>query len=156
MHVLVATDGSPAAVDAAQRAVALLAPPDRVTVLTVLTSVPEDAFPDELGAFDEVEEYDEPLYSSEQRGRQWDAAIGEANADIERTAAAFRTATKVESRIEAGDVADTIGQVARQLAVDLIVVGNGKHSKLRQLTHRSVTDRVTRDAPCAVLVIPEG
>jgi nucleotide-binding universal stress UspA family protein len=155
VHVLVATDGSPATVDAAQRAVALLAPPDLVTVLTVLTTVPEDAFPEELGAFDE-DEYDEPLYSPEQRDRQWDAAIGEASADIERTIAAFRTATKVESRIEAGDVADTIVSVALDILADLIVLGTGKHSKVRQLTHRTVTDRVIRDAPCAVLVIPEG
>ena len=57
MHVLIATDGTTAGHDLVQRAGRLLASPDRVTVLTVLTTVPEEAF---AADFDEYDELDEP------------------------------------------------------------------------------------------------
>jgi nucleotide-binding universal stress UspA family protein len=152
VHVLIATDGTTAGHDAVQRAVRLLASPERVTVLTVLTTVPEEAFASD---YDEYDELDEPIYSPEQRQRQWDAVIGQATANVTPILEMFGTSTKTASRIEAGDVAKTIAQVARDVAADLIVVGYAERTKLRQLTHRKLTERILRDAPCPVLVDPE-
>jgi nucleotide-binding universal stress UspA family protein len=152
MHVLIATDGTTAGHDLVQRAVGLLASPDRVTVLTVLTTVPEEAFAADV---DEYDELDEPTYSPEQRERQWDAMIGQATANVTPILEMFGPSTRTESRIEAGDIAKTIGQVARDVAADLIVVGYAKRTRPRQLTHRNLTDRVLRNAPCPVLVDPE-
>ncbi|MDQ1475162.1 MAG: hypothetical protein QOE62_391, partial [Actinomycetota bacterium] len=42
MHVLIATDGSDASIEAARRAAQLLRPADHVTLLSVLTEVPGD------------------------------------------------------------------------------------------------------------------
>jgi nucleotide-binding universal stress UspA family protein len=109
----------------------------------VLTEVPED----------QVDEFDEPLYSIEQQSRQWDAAIGEASSDLDQTASAFATATKIDRRIEAGDVAPTIAHVAAEVGADVIVVGRSRASALRQLTHRSIATRLVHGAPCAVLVL---
>ena len=141
--MLLATDTSKRGVEMARRTVTLLGAPERVTVLAVLTKVPEEEF----------DEFDEPVYSIEQQSRQWDAVIGEARTDLVRTASAFATAAHVETRIEAGDVARTIIDVAREIEADVIVVGDGTHARLRALGRRSVAERLLRGAPYAVLVV---
>jgi nucleotide-binding universal stress UspA family protein len=123
----------------------MLAPPERVTVLTVLTRVPEELY----------DEFDEPVYSDEQQSRRWDAAIGDAHARLERAAAVFVAAVQVTKRVEAGDVAPTIIAVARDVGADVIVVGERMHTKLRHLARRSIAAKLVHDAQCAVLVVPE-
>jgi nucleotide-binding universal stress UspA family protein len=145
VHILVATDGSKSAINIAREAGQLLASLQRVTLLTVLTRVPEVEF----------DELDEPLVSPQEQSRQWDALIGEATSGMAHLATVFAEGVKVDARVEAGEPARTISQVAREVDANVIVVGDRMQSRLHRLAHRSVADRLIREASCAVLVIPE-
>jgi nucleotide-binding universal stress UspA family protein len=145
LHILVVNDGSKQAIATARAAEELFSVWERVTLLTVLTRIPEPDF----------DEFEEPLVSPEQESRRWDTVIGEATAGMAHLATVFAPAVKVDSRVEAGDPARTISQVARDVDADVIVVGEHMHSRLHRLTHGSVIDRLIRKASCAVLVIPE-
>jgi nucleotide-binding universal stress UspA family protein len=144
MHVLIATDGSRTAVDAA-RVVDLIDRPDHVTLLAVLTSLPGE----------NVDELDEPASSPEEQARQWETAIREANRELARTAAVLST-PPVDTRVDAGDVASTITRVAREVDADVIVLGTHARHGLQHLLRRSVAERVVRNARCMVLVVPES
>ena len=142
MHVLVGTDGSDFAVSAARRGVSLLARPDQVTVLTVITRAPHDLADDWEDSFEWPDDQDV----------QWQAQIGQAEAALEQTAAAL-AGLHVEQRIEGGDVAPTICEVARELGVDAIVVGSHTRGVVGRLVTGSVSEHVVRHAPCPVLVV---
>ncbi len=144
MHILVSTDGSPLSVSAAERAMAILGKPDRVTVLTVLTEMP-DIDTGGFGASGESPAEQEP---------QWRAEIAKANAELARTAAVL-TSGLVDERIEYGDegVAAAICGVASELGVDVIVVGSHGHGGLGRLFLGSVSEHVVRHASCPVLVV---
>ena len=144
VHVLVGTDGSPLSVSAAQRGIAILGRPDQVTLLTVLTEVPGD----DAGGIEGS------VYSPTEQDQEWRGEVAEANAELARTAAAL-TDAHVDERIEVGDVARTICEVARKLGVDAIVVGSHVQGGLGRLFLGSVSEHVVRHAPCPVLVVRE-
>jgi glycine betaine transporter len=58
-----------------------------------------------------------------------------------------------ESRVGVGKPAEEILRVAREEAVDLIVMGTHGHTGLRHLLLGSVAEEVTRHAPCPVFTI---
>ena len=144
VNVLVGTDGSRLSVRAAQRGIEILGRPDHVTLLTVLTEVPGD----DAGGIEGS------VYSPGEQERDWRAEVAEANAELARTAAALTGGT-VDERIEVGEVARTICDVAREMEVDAIVVGSHIHGGLGRLFLGSVSEHVVRHAPCPVLVVRE-
>jgi nucleotide-binding universal stress UspA family protein len=149
LHVLVATDGSPRGAEIARRGLALLDRPGRVTLLRVLTHVPADDTVDDID--DEIGP--ELELTPEQLAWHWSIEVGEARAELARTAELIGR-SEIDERLEAGDVARTVCDVARELHVDMIVVGCHARSRLRRIIVRSVSEQVIRHAPCAVLVVP--
>jgi nucleotide-binding universal stress UspA family protein len=142
MHVLIATDGSPASIEAARRAGELLRSADQITLLSVLTEVPGD----DAGGFEGS------VYSPGEQEQLWKQEMAEAGEELERTAAALSTA-KVDKRIEVGDVGGTVCRVAADLHVDVIVVGSHGHGAIARILLGSVSEQVVRRAPCPVLVV---
>jgi nucleotide-binding universal stress UspA family protein len=140
VHVLVATDGSRSAIEAARQALALA--PELVTLLTVLTSLPGE----------DIDEFDEPGSTIEEQWRQWEVELREANRELARTGAVVST-PRLERRIDAGDVAPTIVRVARELAVDVVVLGAPVRRERWRRFGRSVAQPVVRGAPCSALVV---
>ena len=63
-----------------------------------------------------------------------------------------KNAAKIGIRFAVGSVADSIVRTAED-GYDLIVLAAQRRSKLGARLHSSVTARVTRTAPCAVMVI---
>ena len=55
-------------------------------------------------------------------------------------------------RVERGDPAATICQVAEEIEADLIVLGTGDRSWIDRLFNPSVSASVATDAPCSVLI----
>jgi nucleotide-binding universal stress UspA family protein len=143
-HVLVASDGSPPGAHAVQHAISLLDHPRRITFLRVLTRVPDE----------ELDEEGEPLYTPEQLAWHWKTEVHAVALDIADTEARLGVAS-VDERIEAGNVARAVCDAARELGVDVIVVGCHARSRLARLFLGSVSTQVLRDAPCPILVIPE-
>ncbi len=53
-----------------------------------------------------------------------------------------------------GDVAETILAKAKELQIDILVMGSHGHGILRKVLTGSVTEAVLRKAPCGVFIIP--
>ena len=58
-----------------------------------------------------------------------------------------------EASVEVGDPRDTIVKVAKELSVDLIVMGTHGRRGLSRVVMGSVAEDVIRHAPCPVLVV---
>ena len=148
MHVLIGTDGSEDAIEAAVRAFAVLAV-DSATVLTVsetpgvATAGFESGF---AGGVANPEEVD----------AAWKAVEVEANAALDATVAAIATTkpgVAIERRIEIGDPGQTLCRLAGELSADVVVVGSRGRGALKRALLGSVSGNVVHNAPCPVLVI---
>jgi nucleotide-binding universal stress UspA family protein len=90
---------------------------------------------------------------------QWEAErmIVEANLDLSRFLEAhrndFREFPIVKKKVLLGTIAEKILDVASQESMDLIVMSPRQHRAVRRLFSRSITDRITREAPCPVLSV---
>jgi nucleotide-binding universal stress UspA family protein len=96
-----------------------------------------------------------------------DAIAQEANLTQlaeQRTQAALQWATDVcqqaglasTPRFEFGDPKTIICEVAKQEAIDLIIIGSHGYGRVERLLLGSVSDYVVRHAPCPVLVIRQS
>lgn len=61
----------------------------------------------------------------------------------------------VES-IDAGDAADALAEIARDVDADVIVIGSTHRGKLGRVLPGSVGERLLGSAPCAVAIAPKG
>jgi len=65
------------------------------------------------------------------------------------------TPLKLITEVQPGPAAETICDCARSVSATLMVVGARRHGKLGKLLLGSTTETVLRNAPCAVLVVPD-
>ena len=145
MNVVVATDGSESAIDAARRSIDLLRPGAHVVLVTV---IPEYEDPQtEAGGIEG------PVTSYEQAEEDWKKANEEGRAALERTASAL--GTDVEVRLVPGDdkTGAAIDRVAAEMNADVLVVGSSSKGWLSRLFGGSVSDHVAHHAPCPVMLI---
>jgi nucleotide-binding universal stress UspA family protein len=146
MHVLLPTDGSDLARDAATRGLALLAAPTKVTVLTITDDLPADTGGGIEGPILTPDQAEDLEKSEEQQAQVSIAALRTALAGV-------IGAATVDERIEMGDPAAMIVSVARELGVDVVIVGSHGKGFLSRVLLGSVSEHVTRHAPCPVLVV---
>lgn len=149
MKVLIGTDGSDAALDAARRALPLLAAPDTVLVVCV-------AEPPAIAA----EGFESGFAGGVAAPEEIDAAWGAANAGaadaLQRTVAALDTPARVETLIENGDIGPTLCAVAEEQGIDVVVVASRGHGAIRRALLGSVSTHLVNNAPCPVIVVREG
>jgi nucleotide-binding universal stress UspA family protein len=102
--------------------------------------------PDETGFFSE-------------RTYRWevDRIVREAALDLNRFLEKYREEISrlptARRKIVIGDVVEKIVDVAREEEADLVVMSPRAHGSLRRFFLGSVTDKVTRRAPCPVLSV---
>lgn len=72
---------------------------------------------------------------------------------IDRLARTKCTAQVGQVLVKIGDARDTINQTAKELAVDLIVMGTHGRRGISRALLGSVAETVVRSAPCAVLTV---
>lgn len=146
VKVLIGTDGSDLAVEAARRGLALLASPDEVTVAVASVADVPIAPTSGLGG---------PLLAPQLTEAAWERQRAEAEEAVERTVGALPTTAAVVARRveEAGDAGPILCDLAGELGADVVVVGSRGRSGIRRAVLGSVSDHVVRNAPCPVLVV---
>ena len=148
MRILIGTDGSDDAIAAAARAVGLLAPADVVTLVCVVETPAIASAGLESGFAGGVAD-------AAQVDAAWGAAQRDAEAALERTAAAL-PGTTVETRVEMGAPGPDLCRLAEELAADVVAVGSRGQGAIRRALLGSVSTHVVNHAPCAVMVLRSG
>ena len=59
-----------------------------------------------------------------------------------------------QTMIEEGDIADVLLQLVRGHAIDLLTIGTRGHRGVKRMLLGSVAEKVFRQAPCPVLIVP--
>ena len=105
-------------------------------------------------AFDEGTFFNDRVYKWEV-----DRVIREGHLDLnrflEKHTEELRRVPRIRKKVVLGDVVERIVDVAREEEVDLIVISPRVHGTFRRFFLGSVTDRVTRRAPCPVLSVSQ-
>ena len=145
MNILVATDGSDAAIGAARRSMDLLRPSAHVTLVMVIPAY-EDPMEDAGGI-------EGPSISPERAEKDWEKATVEGQAALRRTAAVL--GADVEVRLVPDDevTGAAIVRVAHEMNADVLVIGSSGKGWLSRLFGGSVSDYVAHHAPCPVMLI---
>ncbi len=143
-HILIATDGSEQAVEAARFVRALTNPEaiGRVTVLAVIRPLTTAPFFSMAGVAQDV----------------WDSLNESAEASAKHALQTIVDALvgfvpDVETLIRSGSPADEIVHAARELEADLIVIGSRGFGEVRSVLLGSVSERVLHIAHCPVLIV---
>jgi len=82
-----------------------------------------------------------------------DQMVIDSQAAIERLAATKCTADVGQTLVRSGDARDVINQTAKELGIDLIVMGTHGRRGISRALLGSVAETVVRSAPCAVLTV---
>lgn len=149
-HILLATDGSSHALDAARFLRSLVAPGlvEQITVLAVTQPISSNPFfaESQVGLGIAI-----PQETWETLARTAQAQAQEA---VQRTAKELvDLAPTIEALVRDGSPADEIVHAARDLHVELIVLGSRGWGTVRSVLLGSVSERVLHLAHCPVLVV---
>jgi len=99
------------------------------------------------------------LYLLDEQWIKWevDRVLSEARLDLNRFLEPHRQdfgkIPAIRTKAVLGPVAPRIIEVAYSEEVDLIVMSPKPHGPVRRLFSRSITDQITREAPCPVLSV---
>jgi nucleotide-binding universal stress UspA family protein len=141
-RVLVATDFSATACEAARRAAALLGLTENDTVVLAHALREPPSAPATVAPYN---------------GRELHALVRTASlAELSREAASLRCCQGLAPRVELldGHPPLALAEAARKLDADLVVAGARGVSSLAQLLLGSTAERLMQRAPCPVLVVP--
>lgn len=146
MKVVLATDGSEAALTAAHEAVGLLRPGAEVIVVAVV--------PDREDPMETAGGIEGPLLTEEQADADAAAALHEGTEAVRRTARVTPAVTRTEVVPSHSRTEDALADIVRREGADLLVVGSAQPGWLQRLFGGSTVDRIVHHAPCPVLVVP--
>jgi nucleotide-binding universal stress UspA family protein len=144
VSLLFAIDGSPLALDAVQRALALIGPPATVTLLH---AAPVAAAMAGAGGIEG------PVYTPGELETLRDAEEHDANEMLAQAAAIVPAGYTVERRIVDGDPGALICSAAIDVDADLVVVGNHGRNALARLVLGSTSSYVVHHCRRPVLVV---
>jgi nucleotide-binding universal stress UspA family protein len=145
MRVVVATDGSEAAIDAAHRSIELLRADAEVVLVMVI--------PEKEDPMDDAGGIEGPGITEKQAEKNWQKATSEGLARLNLTAS--RIGPDVEVRLVPADESPgaALVRIAADLQADVLVVGSGSKGVLRRIWSPSVSDHVVHHAHCPVLLV---
>jgi len=146
MKVLMATDGTDTAIEAAQKALLLIRDGVEILLVTVIQDY-EDPL-EMAGGFEG------PLLTPEEAEEEFQSQQASGQAALERARAALGREADVRLVPTDADPGHAIVEVANELQPDLIVLGSHEKGFFMRLLAGSVSEYVVRHAPCPVLVVP--
>lgn len=143
-NILVAIDGSPHAFKALD--VAALLACEHQSKLTLLHVIPDVSLPPEMREWVRIQYV---------RGPEWmyDNAVAENILAAAQDRATANDVRSVSRRIEHGNPAKTILEVACDMKADAIVMGTRGFSDIKGLFMGSVAHKVTHGADCTVIIV---
>jgi nucleotide-binding universal stress UspA family protein len=148
IKVLMATDGSEVAIDAARRSMDLLRTEAEVVVVMV---IPEYEDPQEdAGGFEG------PVITTEEAHKDWTRSTTLGQAALERTAAVLGPDVALRLVPDDEKTGAAVIRIADEMNADVLVIGSGDRSWLSRLIGSSVSDYVAHHAPCPVMLIRHG
>jgi nucleotide-binding universal stress UspA family protein len=147
--LIVATDGSDLAIQAAGTGLSLTKPVDEVLVVAVADLVDPSLAEDATGHAAASMTYEEV----EANHRE---ARAEGRVAVESTAEALRTenagAARLETRVIEGDPGPALCRLAVDIGASAVIIGSRGRGGLKRAFLGSVSDYVVRNAPCPVIV----
>jgi nucleotide-binding universal stress UspA family protein len=145
LKVIIATDGSEAAIEAATRSMDLLRPHTHVAVVTVIPEY-EDPMEDAGGI-------EGPVITYKQADKDWKASTAAGQSALDRTTAALGTDVEVRLIPDDDSTGAAVVRVAHEMSADVLVIGSSGKNWLSRHIGGSVSDYVVHHAPCPVLLI---
>jgi nucleotide-binding universal stress UspA family protein len=145
IKVVMATDGSEAAIDAARRSTDLLRPDAHVAVVMV---IPEHENPqDDAGGFEG------PVLTDKEAAEDWKRWNAAGQFALDRTAAVLGPDVQVRLFPDDESLGAALVRVANEMQADVLVIGSSGKNWLSRLVGSSVSDYVAHHAPCPVMLI---
>ncbi len=147
--IIIATDGSDTAKEAASRGLALLRPADQVLVVTVADLADPDLAEDATG-------HAAATMTPEEIETENDAALARGQSNIDATIEALRAGpglpAGLETRVLGGQPGPALCHLASDTGAIAVVMGSSGRGGIRRAVLGSVSDHVVRHAPCPVVV----
>ena len=145
IKVVMATDGSEAAIDAARRSMDLLHPDAHVAVVMV---IPEHENPeDDAGGFEG------PVLTEKEADQDWKTSNTLGQSALDRTAAVLGPDVELRLVPDNESTGAAVVRVAHEMSADVLVIGSSGKNWFRRLVGNSVSDYVAHHAPCPVLLV---
>ena len=145
IKVVMATDGSEVAIDAARRSMSLLHPNAHVAVVMV---IPEHEDPD-----DDAGGFEGPVLTEKEADEHWEKWNVLGRSALERTAAVLGPDAEVRLVPDDEATGAAVVRVAHEMNADVLVIGSSGKNWLRRLVGSSVSDYVAHHAPCPVMLV---
>ncbi len=145
IRIIVATDGSEAAIDAARRSMDLLRPHGHVAVVTVIPER-EDPMEDAGGI-------EGPVITEKEADKDWKRSTAAGQAALDRTAAVLGPDVEVHLIPDDESTGAVVVRVANEMHADVLVIGSSGKNWLSRHIGGSVSDYVAHHAPCPVMLI---
>ena len=145
IKIIMATNGSETAIDAARRSMDLLSPRAQIAVVMV---IPEHEDPQEDAGGSEG-----PVITDKEADEDWKSWTAAGQSALDRTAAVFGPDVEVRLVPDNESTGVAVVRVAHEMNADVLVIGSsGKNWLSRHFGH-SVSDYVAHHAPCPVMLI---
>jgi len=145
MNIVVATDGSDGAIDAARRSMDLLRPHAHVTVVMVI--------PEKKDPMEDAGGIEGPVISDKTADEDWRILTATGESALQRTASALGPGVEVRLVPDDESTGAAVVRAAHELKADVLVIGSSDKNWLSRHFGRSVSDYVAHHAPCPVMLI---
>jgi nucleotide-binding universal stress UspA family protein len=145
IKIIIATDGSEVAIEAARRSMDLLRPHSEVSVVMVIPEY-EDPMEDAGGI-------EGPVITPEQADKEWKSSTAAGQSALDRTATVLGPDVEVHLVPDDESTGAAVVRVAHEMNADVLVIGSSGKNWLSRHFGGSVSDYVTHHAPCPVMLI---
>jgi nucleotide-binding universal stress UspA family protein len=145
INIIIATDGSEAAIEAARRSMDLLRPHAHVAVVMVIPEY-EDPMEDAGGI-------EGPAITYKQADKDWEKSTATGQSALDRTAAVIGPDVEVRLVPDDESTGAAIVRIAHDMNADVLVIGSSGKNWFSRHIGGSVSDYVAHHAPCPVMLI---